>query len=311
MSKSITSKNTFSKTEEILAPYDVITFDVFDTLITRCVLRPSDVFSIVEAQAKRSGITTRAFSVERQKAEQLSYQRFGECADYAQIYQILKSEFSYSEEQCAALMDLEFETELHLAVPRRSVKDLLTKLLSSGKRIVLCSDMYLSSAAIRKLLLHCGYPADLELWVSCEKGGTKSSGKLWEQFFEQLPATLKTIHIGDNAQADYRILRQMGKDAILIDSSLSLFENSSMHGYLSRFDTSAIGNRLVLGYLVNNACFNSPFADSESEDGIISVWGGAGRIEKAVTLGFNAQCPAVPLIHGLQQITFSGYKKQL
>lgn len=31
-----------------LTEYELITFDVFDTLITRCVVHPTDVFRLVE-----------------------------------------------------------------------------------------------------------------------------------------------------------------------------------------------------------------------------------------------------------------------
>jgi len=238
-------------------------------------LHPVDVFALVEARAKHKGTTKRAFAAERQKAEQLAYQQFGETANFEQIYEVLKEQYSYSVEQCAALMELEFETELRLSVPRVAVRDLLMNLRAAGKRIILCSDMYLSSDAVRKLLGKCGYPDDLELWISSEKGGTKGSGKLWAQFFEQIPADQKVIHVGDNEQADFRILKQMGKDAILIGSGLHLFEESCLYGYLSKYVNGSVANSVVLGYLVNKACFNSPFAGSDSEDSIVAVWGGA------------------------------------
>lgn len=42
--KSAINIQTYKETLSILSQYDIITFDVFDTLITRCVIKPVDVF---------------------------------------------------------------------------------------------------------------------------------------------------------------------------------------------------------------------------------------------------------------------------
>lgn len=274
MNRNTADNTTVTEIENLLSSYDVVTFDIFDTLITRCVLYPSDVFSLVEAQAKHTGIAAKDFALLRQEAEQLAYRKFGETATYVQIYDVLKEHGSYSEEQCAALMELELDTEVRLAVPRIAVRDLLLKLRKSGKRIILCSDMYLSSQAIRRLLEKCGYPGDLELWVSCEKQASKMSGELWTQLLAQLPEGKRMIHMGDNQQGDYLNLKQLKKEAILISSGLSLFETSPLYDYLSPYITDSLGNRLLLGYLVNQACFNSPFPSHGCDREIAAIWCG-------------------------------------
>lgn len=278
MRVNTTVERTAAEIETKLRGYDIITFDVFDTLITRCVLKPADVFAVVEAEAKRKKILSGSFASDRRCAEQTAYAQYGQTANFQQIYAMLRDRFSYTDTQCNALMELELETELRLVTPRIALREITVRLIAAGKRIVLCSDMYLSSEAIRKLLVRCGYPENLELWVSSEKGATKQSGKLWDMLFSYLPSDKKSIHVGDNECADYQRLRQLGKDAILIDSGFSLFEQSELYGYMSKYITDDIGNSLILGYLVNKACFNSPFkgTDSDNSDNsIVSVWGGA------------------------------------
>lgn len=275
MKVSMKTEMTFDEIIFQLTKYDIITFDVFDTLVTRCVYKPDDIFSIVEAEAKHKGLTNHNFASDRFQAERAAYKQYGEAASFQQIYDMLKKLFSYEDTQCNILKELEFQTELRFIVPRTAVRDLVYELLNLGKRIVLCSDMYLSGEGIRQLLVKCGYPEDLEIWVSSEKGGTKHSGKLWERLFNYLPPGEKSIHIGDNEYADYQKLRQFGRDALLIDSGLTLFQKSDLYGYLSKFATDDIGNSLVLGYLINKACFNSPFADTDSTESTTSIWGGA------------------------------------
>lgn len=258
-----------------LDAYDIITFDVFDTLVTRCVLRPVDLFSLVEAAAKQKGLLSGSFSQDRRQAEQLAYEKYGESANFRQIYQVLQDRYCYTRAACEALMELEFDTEKQVVVPRRAVRDLFRYLLGKGKRILLCSDMYLSSQQIQQLLVCCGYPEGLEIWVSCERGGTKSSGVLWDKLFASLPPGKSVVHVGDNPDADYRKLRQMGRDAVPIDSAAALFQDSELYGYLSQYVHDDIGSSLILGYLVNNALFNSPFSDLDGGKEAVSVWGGA------------------------------------
>ena len=275
MNANTAAEKTAAQVLADLSAYDIITFDIFDTLITRCVLRPADVFAIVEAQAKKQGFLNRAFATERRRAEQLAYQKYGETANFRQIYETLQERFPYTEAQSCALMALELETELRVAIPRVAVRELLLALRNAGKRILLCSDMYLSSQDIQKLLVACGYPGDLEIWVSCEKGGTKDSGKLWEKVFAYLPADQRIIHVGDNPHGDDAVLKEMGRASYLFDSGMARFRKTEMYDYLSKYTTDDPGNTLVLGYLVNKACFNSPFQDIRADESVTAVWGGA------------------------------------
>lgn len=278
MSGNSEMKLNISDMERKLSGYDVITFDVFDTLITRCVCRPADVFSLVEAAARDRGLIQNGFARDRIRAEAEAYTVYGDTAGLAQIYELLGSRFNYTQDQCAALMALELDMERKTVIPRRDMLDLVLALREAGRRIVLCSDMYLNSAQIRELLSLCGYPDDLEIWVSCEKGGTKHSGKLWKQFFAGIPAGQRVIHVGDNEDGDYRALKRLGREALLIPSGLARFETSDLYGYLSKFMDGGIGCSLVLGYLINRACFNSPFADSGAAGDITAVWAGAAFV---------------------------------
>ena len=212
MEMIMSGKRTAQDAERELLQYDIITFDVFDTLITRCVLEPSDIFVIVEAWAKKRGIPVDRFANDRVTAEQRAYHKYGENVDFGRIYEVLQEEFSYTGAQCKTLQELELETELQLTVARDDVKCIVEKLLAAGKRIILCSDMYLSSEMIHKLLKKCGYPDGLELWVSCEKDASKKTGDMWKKLFASLPENCKVIHVGDNDQADYRSLKEMGKE---------------------------------------------------------------------------------------------------
>ena len=80
-------ESTYSNLKQQLSSFNVISFSLWDTLISRCVLHPHDMFSIVE---KRTGITGRRFVTDRIRAGQIADAQFGECATLVQIYKVLE-----------------------------------------------------------------------------------------------------------------------------------------------------------------------------------------------------------------------------
>lgn len=264
----------YSEVLDYLMDYDIISFDVFDTLISRTVIKPVDVFKLVEIKARNSGIIDRDFFSERQKAEQYSYELNGERTNINHIYDILNKDYGYTFEQCNWLINIEIETETEVVTPRSDMLKLFTELKSQGKRLLLCSDMYLSSEVIESLLIKCGYPSELEIWVSNEKAASKHSGQIWTKLFEYLPSDKKIIHIGDNEWSDYRTLQSINKEAILINSGLSAFNKSPLYDYLAKYLDKDICVSLVMGYLINKACFNSPFEKSISNNDVEAIWMG-------------------------------------
>ena len=148
---------------EQLKEYDLITFDVFDTLITRCALRPTDIFILVEEKWNSDKTVKLNFAESRVKAEQDAYREYGVCANLEQIYSTLVREYHIAVEDAELLKQLELQMELAAAIPRKDMLQLFTKLRDIDKKIILCSDMYLSADIIAKLLNKAGYPNDIEL----------------------------------------------------------------------------------------------------------------------------------------------------
>ena len=52
-----------------IATADVVSFDIFDTLIARDVLRPVDLFVFLERKMQKEGIPCKSFAVQRRAAE--------------------------------------------------------------------------------------------------------------------------------------------------------------------------------------------------------------------------------------------------
>lgn len=102
--------------------YDIITFDIFDTLITRLVLEPTDVFKIVEKISIEKNNYGLGFAKHRIKVEKLCYKKYGNRTSLEIIYNEIKI-FGYSEEQVRELKCLEEHVELKVTIPHLEFKE--------------------------------------------------------------------------------------------------------------------------------------------------------------------------------------------
>lgn len=184
-------------------------FDVFDTVITRTVLRPKDVFHLMrqrlEAQhAQLPRPLLECFWGARVWSEFLARRRSGtEDITLSQIYGTLAGEFRLDRSGQDLLVSAELVVESEVLVPI----DGAVKLVAAARRgapVVFISDMYLPSAFIRGILERCGLlVAGDRLYVSGEVGITKGSGGLFRHVLDDLkiqPGQL--VHCGDNPVAD-------------------------------------------------------------------------------------------------------------
>ena len=188
-----------AKLEDILKitdNYDIITFDVFDTLLIRDVMKPTDVFRFSYGEVGRYiRIIAEIFARKASKTGEVT------------IHDIdRKCPFSCKKE-------VQFEKRICRANPL--VKTLYEKLKKQGKKMYAISDMYLDSDLISKLLKKAGY--DIPVIVSCEQGCTKASGKLFQGFLGNYSyKSSQVLHIGDNRISDYEGAHKAGINSLLI-----------------------------------------------------------------------------------------------
>lgn len=188
-----------------LLTYDVISFDVFDTLLFRAVERPVDVFRLLEAEWEILG-----FARMREEAEQRA--RAGKTeVTIEEIYQILSKELCL-DQQKAVEREIQMEQKVCYANPY--LYAVYEKLRKAGKTIVAVSDMYLPGSSIRKLLEGCGYTGLAEVFVSCDYHKTKGSGQLQAAVQEKMGRSCTYVHIGDQQVSDVDASRRMGWDAV-------------------------------------------------------------------------------------------------
>ena len=177
--------------------FDVITFDVFDTLLIRDVMKPVDVFRF------SYGELGRYFRV----LAEVSARRASQTGEVT---------LTDIEKKCLFPCKREVQFEKRICRANPIMKSLYETLKKQGKKMYAISDMYLDGKIISGLLRKAGF--DLPVMVSCAEGCDKTSGKLFKLFLHKysLDAS-KVLHIGDSKTSDYEGAHKAGINCILIN----------------------------------------------------------------------------------------------
>jgi len=231
---------------------EVISFDVFDTLITRQVLYPADVFSLVEQRLiTKYGQGFDFQKVRRQTEASISR---GASPDIFQIYKELEKYIALPEKELEEIRLWEWELEQQVILPREEMCELFHYAVSLHKKVYLVSDMYYSSEQLAELLKPFGITGYEKIFVSCDYN-TRKNQSLFEHLKAETPAN-KYLHIGDNPVADVESALHSGIKGIQIRKGLDMFEAMPWAAELLMQDK--VTDRLKLGMLIAKL-FNSPF----------------------------------------------------
>lgn len=196
---------------------EVISFDIFDTLVKRNVQEPKQVHKIVEQEFfRRTGYHIAEYDRLRVDAEK----KARGCSTKEEIYMsdIFDFLFGISDEWKKMLQELEKQTEIKICTPNLKIKPIYEKALKAGKKVIITSDMYLDQGTVRQILYKCGYEKFEKLYLSSTLGVCKARGNIYEVIKRDYPVLQGNIlHIGDNIKSDYFMPRKKGIDAILIN----------------------------------------------------------------------------------------------
>ena len=275
------------ETVSFLMQYDVISFDIFDTLIFRPFSEPTDLFFFL---GERTGILDLK-RLRMQAEAEARVQKYKEEKHYeiklSDIWSRLENEIGVTKEQG---MQMEQALEMEFCYANPFMQQVFTQLREHGKRIVITSDMYLSKAFLSELLQKNGYGGYEELYVSCEYEKSKAEGSLYEVVKGAYPDTDSMIHVGDNPVSDVKNAKKHGFEVFY-------YPNVNRNALLYRaYDMSAVVGGAYRG-IVNNKLYNGTEQLSmEYEYGYI--YGGL------FVLGYCNFIHTYARVHGIDKLLF-------
>lgn len=223
--QNITTKwnDKLEKVKKKICSSDIkcVSFDVFDTLIQRPFLNPSDLFALlnkyfIEYTNGKSGMD---FSKIRVFCEQLTRDRLindkKQDVSLDDIYKTLEEEYEIDKDVLTKMKQKEIEYEIRFSTRRNTGYELYTLALNQGKHVVFTSDMYLPMDIIKKILEKNGYVDEEKIYLSSDAGLTKGTGDLYRYVINDLGINPEEmVHIGDNYKSDYLKAKEIGINAI-------------------------------------------------------------------------------------------------
>ena len=249
---------------------EVVSFDLFDTLVMRRVLAYTDLFDLMGMRLFRGQDSEEEkiskFSALRLAAEkELSKQGAPRLTD---IYGWVRKEASTGLFSQTGLGDkfadklavLEWELDQKTILPRQEMLAVFEEALQSGKRVYITTDTYYSRAQIEQILEKAGIKGYTDLFVSSVYGKGKTQGLF--EVLRKAESGKRILHIGNDIISDIEAANASGLDAFQVYGAEELWD--AVDGFALEQYAESVSDRVKLGLLAARI-FESPFCFEEEE----------------------------------------------
>ena len=255
----------------------IVSFDIFDTLITRPFLYPKDLFVFLnDDYRKLSNNLGIDFSKIREDCEVLARieaeKEKREDVTLDRIYEIIKEEYDISSSTIEFLKRKEIELELKFCKRRETAYSIYKLAKYLGKRVICTSDMYLPLEVIQNILQKNGYEDIDKIYLSREVMKSKSTGHLYEYMIKSEGVEARNIvHIGDNYKSDFDKAKKYDIRSVYFPKTTDIMLDKNNTNNLSQMLYSSmpfwrdnqtsmnfIGIRTMIA-IVANKYFDNPF----------------------------------------------------
>lgn len=205
------------------APVEIVSFDVFDTMLLRRCTTPAGVYEmtcrLAGCDAVRPGLVesfTQHRSIAEAKARHAAVAKTGSGeVTIEAIYEFLPRRlFGLDDFTAPQLAELEFQAEIALCVANPDILSFYRSAREAGKRTGFVSDTYWTGERLGRLL-RAAVP-DLTwdfLYASCDHGSSKSEQLFRKVIRKEKLEGRRMIHLGDNPYADVMAPQSLGIEA--------------------------------------------------------------------------------------------------
>lgn len=187
--------------------YDVISFDVFGTLLFRPFAQPHHLFMILGEKLNCVDFMSIRMDAEKDARNQAEVRKGNKQVTLYDIYELVGLRTGIDKEIGA---QLEFQTELEFCFANPYMKDVFEILKSQNKKIIAITDTYLTKEMVVKLLENSGFSGLYEVFVSGEYNCSKRDNQLYKIALQKLGRDIKMVHVGDNYEKDVKRPQELG-----------------------------------------------------------------------------------------------------
>lgn len=251
----------------------VISFDIFDTLILRPFWIPSDMFSLLDSYFRKisNNETGINFSKIRIMCEQLTrdalWSEDNQEITLDEIYKTINKQYMIPTEILEKMKQKEIELELRFCTIRKTGFELYQMAKELGKKVVCTSDMYLDKLTIEQILKNNNYNID-KIFLSSEYRLTKGTGDLYTKACEEMQVLPENvIHIGDNYYSDVEVARKKGLNSEHLKKATDVFQEYRLADIFikdlpdwqdNKSSMNFLGIRTMIG-MAANKYFDNPY----------------------------------------------------
>lgn len=235
---------------------EIVSFDIFDTLIERVIDEPNDIFDFMTPRISKSYPQISNFKKIRQDSRHLailSGRANGEEVLLKDRYLAIGENFGLDKSQVINIHNFELELEKQFCVAKFWGIKALNYAKSKGKKIILVSDIFFDRDFIIELLDSCEITGYDKIYLSSEEGKLKQTGNLFPVILRELQCNPNTIlHIGDNKKADIEKAEEHGLNTYFASSKSELTKKVSHYDRIYSGITDNLTRSMIKGLVSRN-----------------------------------------------------------
>lgn len=210
---------------------DIISFDIFDTLIERPFEVPNQIFDLMDLRFKALVPDEEVdFRTIRESSRSLVIKNDSEEVLLSCRYNALVDNNIISRSIADQMYSYELELEKKLCKPRAIGLELFNLAGLLKKDIILVSDIFFDKEFVQELLSLNGIKGYKHLFVSSDIGKLKHTGNLYPIVLDKIETTpSKVIHVGDNYKSDVLNSKVFGIKSLYLENNKDLVANSTTY----------------------------------------------------------------------------------
>lgn len=253
--------------------HEVISFDLFDTLVERPFIEPPDSFLALEREVQAlPGLRRLPFAKLRRQAEadvrRPTQGAFEITID--DIYDRLGELAGVDPEVQTRLQEMELEMELQICSRKATIEPHLRVARLTSRAIVIASDFYIGEDFVSKLLQEKSISYS-KLFVSATERSRKHNGTMFKLIIDYAASLgvdrSAILHIGDNLIADVSMAKHAGVHAFWAPSgNVNMRKSAIGKTYLKGALSMRSSASSVLSGMIANRFYNAPFNQIDPTD---------------------------------------------